>query len=186
MKRRKNNMENVTNKFIKKVEFTRFDPTFWQTGEAYLIKRGRVKIPFPIIVTGTSMDDYGLYTIYIVDVDGEKKHIDLNTWLAEGYKVIRSMYSDYSNTPNAGIIHVWHYVFDTDVFNKQLVKVIVHDTDRWNEYIGFVDNKYYTDRQFDVICADGRYTITLPEDISDIIIYDLTDMIKAGKPEGNT
>lgn len=177
-------MKNVTNEFIKKVEFTRFDPVFWQTGEAYLIKRGRVKIPYPIIVTGTSMDDYGLYTIKIIDVDGDRKSIDLNTWLAEGYKVIKSMYSDYSNTPNAGITYTQHYVFNTDVFNKQLVKVVVHDTDRWNEYIGFISDNYYTDRQFDVICADGRYTITLPEDISDITIFDLTDMINSDKSVG--
>jgi hypothetical protein len=166
------------------VEFTRFDPTFWQTGEAYLIKRGPVKIPFSIIVTGTSMDDYGLYTIKIVDVDGISS-INLNTWLTEGYKVIKSMYSDYSDTPNAGITYTHHYVFNTDVFNKQLVKVVVHDTDRWNEYIGFISDNYCTDRQFDVICADGRYTITLPEDITDIIIYDLTDMINPDKSEEN-
>lgn len=178
-------MKNVTNEFIKKVEFTRFDPIFWQTGEAYLIKRGRVKIPYPIIVNRISMDDYGLYTIYIVDVNGEKESIDINTWLTEGYKVIKSMYSDYSNSPNAGITHVWHYVFNTDIFNKQLVKVVVHDTDRWNEYIGFISNRYYTDRQFDIICADDKYTITLPEDITDIIIYDLTDMINSDKSEGD-
>ena len=178
-------MEDATKEFIKEVEFTRFDPVFWQTGEAYLIKRGRVKIPYPIIVTGISMDDYGLYTITIIGADGDRKSINLNTWLTEGYKVIKSMYSDYSNAPNAGIIYTHHYVFNTDVFNKQLVKVVVHDTDRWNEYIGFVSNTYYTDRQFDVICADGKYTITLPEDISDIIIYDLTDMINSDKSEGN-
>ena len=80
-------MKNVTNEFIKKVKITRFDPTFWQTGEAYLIKRGPVKIPYPIIVTGTSMDDYGLYAIKIVDVNGDKQSIDLNTWIAERYKV---------------------------------------------------------------------------------------------------
>lgn len=177
-------MKNVTKEFIKEVEFTRFDPTFWQTGEAYLIKRVPVKIPFPIIVTGTSMDDYGLYVIKIIDVDGDRKSINLNTWLTEGYKVIKSMYSDYSETPNAGITYKHHYVFDTDVFNKQLVKVVVRDTDRWNEYIGFVSDNYYTDRQLEIICADGEYTITLPEDINDILIYDLTDMIKSDKSKG--